>query len=94
MDDYKNIKVTIAGRSYPLKIKSHEEETIRRITKEMNEKINHFQITFSPKDKQDSIAMTLMTYAVELNRYKNQASIKDADKELSEVEDLLDSLLQ
>ncbi|MGB1217998.1 MAG: cell division protein ZapA [Saprospiraceae bacterium] len=93
MDDYKNIKLTIAGRNYPLKIKASEEETIRRINKELNEKINHFQMTYSTKDKQDSLAMTLMTYAVDLNRYKNQASIKDADQELSEVEDLLDSLL-
>ena len=39
----KQITVLIAGRPYRLKIKEGDEPTIRRIVKEVNEKINRFK---------------------------------------------------
>jgi len=38
--DTLNITVLIAGRPYPLKIKAGDEHTIRKIVKDVNEKIN------------------------------------------------------
>ncbi len=93
-DEYKNITITLAGRPYPLKIKTGDEDSIRRIVKGLNEKINNFQIAYTSKDKQDCISMTLLTVAVEFHKLQKQASIQEAEDKLSELEDFLDTLLK
>ena len=45
--DSKQLTVTIAGRPYPLKIKASDEPVIRQIVKEVNEKVNKFQLTYA-----------------------------------------------
>lgn len=76
MDDQetKNITVVIAGRPYPLKIKGEDEAAIRRIVKEVNDKINQFQLTYTRKDKQDCLSMALLTYAVDLFKEQQNAT--------------------
>ena len=66
--DTTNITVLIAGRPYPLKIKAGDEAAIRKIVKEVNEKVNRFQLTYTKKDKQDCLSMALLTYAVDLHK--------------------------
>lgn len=85
-----NITVLIAGRPYPLKIEASEEGDIRKVVKTINEKINKFQSTYTYKDKQDCLAMTLLTYAVELQ--KNAKEVTE-NKELSDSLDQIDELL-
>ena len=90
----KNITVLIAGRPYPLKIKAEDEPAIRKIVKEVNDKINRFQLTYTNKDKQDCLSMTVLTYAVDL--YKNKPpdnSDPSLDTKLSDLESILDQLL-
>lgn len=93
--DTKNITVLIVGRPYPLKIKSDDEPAIRKIVKEVNEKVNRFQLTYTNKDKQDCLSMAVLTYAVDL--YKAKLSIAQDPSllnKLSQLEDLLDDLLK
>ncbi len=90
----KNITVVIASRPYPLKVKEEDEPAIRKIIKEINEKVNRFQLTYSNKDKQDCLAMAVLTYAVDL--YKSQQStVTDSivSSKLSQLDTLLGSAL-
>ena len=75
-DSTNNITVIIAGRPYPLKIKEGDEPIIRRIVKEVNDKISLFQNTYPRKDRQDWLSMALLTTAVDL--HKAQAVVKRA----------------
>ncbi len=98
-NDTINITVSIAGRTYPLKIQTSDEPAIRGIVKELNEKINRFQLTYSKKDKQDCLSMALLTYAVDLHKSKqNTSSTAEPDQELStkieQLDELLDHLLK
>ena len=68
MDGTTNITVLIAGRPYPLKIKDGDEPIIRRIVKEVNDKITLFQNTYPRKDRQDHLTMALLTYAVDTHK--------------------------
>ncbi len=98
-----NITVLIAGRPYPLKIKDGEEEAIRKIVKEVNDKINQFQLTYNKKDKQDCLSMALLTYAVDLHKTQtgeiagNNSNGATSDQDLSDkihqLEEYLDHLL-
>jgi cell division protein ZapA (FtsZ GTPase activity inhibitor) len=89
----KQITVVIAGRPYPLKIQAEDEAAIRRIVKEVNEKINRFQLTYTDKDKQDCLSMAVLTYAVDLFKAQ-QAATQDAlmVAKLAQIDTLLDEI--
>lgn len=99
--DMVSITVLIAGRPYPLKIKDTDEPSIRKIVKEVNDKINQFQLTYTTKDKQDCLAMVALTYAVDAMKQKESSgddpqtssSPAPAIQRLSELDRLLESLL-
>ena len=91
--DSKQLTVTIAGRPYPLKIKASDEPVIRQIVKEVNEKVNKFQLTYANREKQDCLAMALLGYAVDLHKATSQTTIApttDFSDKLSRIESLLD----
>jgi len=104
--ELKSITVLIAGRPYPLRVEEADEASIRQIVKEVNDKISNFQLNYNKKDKQDCLSMALLTYAVDLHKWRtgkqqleNQESIPDNTKmnavtnKIEELDQLLDSLL-
>ena len=92
MEETKTITVVIAGRPYPLRVKEEDEAAIRKIVKEVNDKVNHFQLTYTDRDKQDHLAMVTLTFAVDLYKLR-QGQKAERDKEMSEKLGELDSLL-
>ena len=66
-----SLTVTLAGRPYPLRVAPADEEPIRRIAKELNDKVAEFQESYPGKDKQDCLAMLLLIYAVDLYKVKD-----------------------
>lgn len=90
----KQITVVIAGRPYPLKIDAGDEPAIRKIVKDVNEKVNRFQMTYTNKDKQDCLSMALLTYAVDLQKAKSSGGNDPAlSGKLFQLDALLDQLL-
>jgi|JI102314A2RNA_FD_contig_101_295199_length_794_multi_6_in_0_out_0_2 cell division protein ZapA len=55
-----SIKVNIAGRIYPLTVKSLEEAGIRQAEQAIEESIQVFQKNYAVKDKQDLLAMAAL----------------------------------
>ena len=53
-----SIKVTIAGRTYPLTIDRSEEEKIRVAVSKINDNIKDLRDNYAVKDTQDLLAMT------------------------------------
>jgi cell division protein ZapA (FtsZ GTPase activity inhibitor) len=74
-EDTTNITVIIAGRPYPLKVKEGDEPIIRRIVKEVNDKITLYQTTYPRKDRQDWLTMALLTFAVDLHKTQQVAAV-------------------
>ena len=62
MSDGVSIKVNIAGKEYPLKINSSEEQQVMAVELEINEKLKALQTNYGVKDKQDLLAMFLFQY--------------------------------
>ncbi len=90
MSEAQQITVLIAGRPYRLKVKPSEEDMVRRIVKEVNEKIDHFQGSFHQKDKQDCLAMALLTYAVDLQKNRQQNLDQNVFDRLDSITKLID----
>lgn len=83
----------IAGRSYPLKVKSEDESSLREVVNEINDKVKHFQLTYTNRDKQDCLAMTLLTYAVDYNKSTQDKTSDEINNRLNKLDSLLDEVL-
>lgn len=95
-DEMIRITVLIAGRPYPLKIHAKEEPVVRRLVKTLNDKVIRFQQSYK-KDKQDLLAMTLLTYAMDLHKAQSSNTsnipITQLTNSIQEVDELLESIL-
>lgn len=90
-----SIKIRIGNREYPMKVKSEDEERIRRAGKLLNEKIKKLQNQFGIDDTQDLVAMVAFDGLVEkLKRDENSESSDDfALQEITKLNQLItDSL--
>jgi len=85
-----SMSVMIAGRSYPLRVKEADTESIQQVVDELNEKIKDFQLTYINKDKQDCLAMSLLTYAVDLQKTKQS---DNSGHSISNKIDLLEKMI-
>lgn len=82
MKDKLSIKVSIAGRIYPVTIERTEEENVRKAVKAINEKVSDYEKNFGIKDRQDLLAMASLNFAsksveLEHNSHKDEKSILD-----------------
>ena len=80
MKDKLSIKVSIAGRIYPVTIERTEEENVRKAVKAINEKVSDYEKNFDIKDRQDLLAMASLNFAsksveLEHNSHKDEKSI-------------------
>ena len=105
--ELKNVKILIAGRPYPLRVEEEDEDSIRQIAKDINDKINAFQLNYNKKDKQDCLAMALLTYAVDLHKFRTgelqavhqsqngtDENLEAVSNQIEQLDHLLDTLLK
>ena len=87
--------ITIADRSYRIKLDPKDEEVVRKTVKTINDKIIEFKTMFAGKDMQDYVAMALVWYATEQG--SNPASDVERDNisdKLNLLEKMLDGQIQ
>ena len=75
------ITVRIVGRPYKLTIKKEDEETIRKASKIIDDKINEYIKNYSYKDYQDLLAMAILQYATTSLQYEEKISFVNNDLE-------------
>jgi cell division protein ZapA len=61
-----SIKVSIAGRIYPITVRPDEEARVRTAAQRVDDNIDLLQRSYAVKDKQDLLAMTALQMAAEL----------------------------
>ncbi|ASK32593.1 MULTISPECIES: cell division protein ZapA [Chryseobacterium] len=74
--EVRRITINIAGRVYPLNVPAAEEETLRKVGKQIESMIKDFEQNFDVRDKQDALAMCALKLGtnaevVSLNYEKN-----------------------
>lgn len=87
-----SIKVSIAGRFYPLTIDTSEEEGIRKAAKKINERVNYFKENYAVKDNQDLLAMAALEIITEFQDKQIDSHSEDILKKLENVDKLLSSV--
>jgi len=91
------IKVTIAGRSYPIKVNSvNEEEGMRKAANHINDLVTKFEKNYEVGDKQDVLAMCALQFAslIEIKAINKEQDITEATKNLNKLNVLIDEHLK
>ena len=88
----KSIKVTLAGRIYPVSVKPEEEDKVRAAAAKVESGVKHMQENFAVKDKQDLLAMTALQMSVGLIDAENAPKGRFDDEDLDRLEDIIDSI--
>lgn len=88
------VNITVADRSYRLKIQPEDEEIVRKTIKTINEKIIEYKTNFAGKDMQDYVSMVLLWFATEQQKPTPQQTLQTESLEkLTRIEDMLDKVL-
>ena len=75
-----SIKVEIAGGIYPLKVKTEDEENVKRVVDLINTKIVEFEKSYAVKDKKDVLAMVMLHLVAQFYQ-----KAENTEKELSHL---------
>ena len=94
MDEQLSIKVQIAERFYPLKIKQQDEEKIRKAAKLINDKVLQYKQRYTDKDAQDFMAMAALQFVINLLDCEQQQNVVSLEKELGVLSSELDEILK
>ncbi len=88
-----SIKIRIAEREYPMRVKEEEEERLRVVGKLLNERLRFFKDQFGIQDKQDLLAMVAFETMVEKLKLEEEKNhhISNVGQQLSVLDDLLSS---
>ncbi len=92
--EFININLIIADRPYPLKVKPEEEEMVKNAAQQINQKVNELKNLYTAKDKQDFLAMSALTFAVEAAHLKNKTSSSDTQvqQKINDIAQLLQQI--
>lgn len=72
-----SIRIKIAEREYPMKVKRHEEEKVRAAGKLINEKLKYYREQFGIDDKQDLLAMVAFDCLVQKQASEDDHQVID-----------------
>ena len=93
-EDMLSIKVQIAERFYPLKIKRLDEEKIRKAARLINDKILQYKQRYTDKDSQDFMAMAALQFVISLVDCEQRQNVVSLEEELGSLSSELDDLLK
>ena len=69
MGESLKIKVTVAGRVYPLNVKNaNEEEGMRKAANKINDLVSRYEQNYAVSDKQDVLAMCALQFASQVEQ--------------------------
>lgn len=90
MENLIPVTLTIADRTYRIKVDASQEEATRKTAKFLNDKIKEFKTHYSGKDMQDYVTMALLWFATEKG---SQMALDVMQDDLKDGFDRLDGLL-
>lgn len=88
-----SIKVTIAGRSYPLTIDRSEEEAIRKAADAINKNVKDLQSNYAVRDMQDLLAMTSLQISTDLLKQNKSVEQEHTEKGIKQLDSEIKSFL-
>jgi cell division protein ZapA len=88
MQDSISINIVVGDRNYRVRIDAQDEESVRKISKQINDKIIEFKTNFAGKDMQDYISMVLLWFVTE--QQQGGFALDGISEELQGLEQMLE----
>ena len=82
------INIVVGDRTYRIRVQPGDEESLRKLSKQINDKILEFKTNFAGKDMQDYISMVLLWFVTE--QQSGGIAGDDIESSLRKLESLLD----
>lgn len=86
-----SIKIKIADREYPMKVKRVDEERIRTAGKLINEKLRSYREQFGVEDKQDLLSM--VAFDCLIDKMASEENHREIDQTVFEKVNRLNNLI-
>ena len=92
--EVRRITINIAGRVYPLNVPATEEETLRKVGKQIENMIKDFEQNFDVRDKQDALAMCALKLGTnaEVTQLNFEKNINTTNDRLAIINQKLDEI--
>ncbi|MDR6370804.1 cell division protein ZapA [Chryseobacterium bernardetii] len=92
--EVRRITVNIAGRVYPLNVPAAEEETLRKVGKQIENMIKDFEQNFDVRDKQDALAMCALKLGTnaEVFSLNYEKNINSTNERLTQINQSLNEI--
>lgn len=92
--EVRRITINIAGRVYPLNVPAAEEETLRKVGKQIENMIKDFEQNFDVRDKQDALAMCALKLGTnaEVISLNYEKSINSTNERLAQINQSLNEI--
>ena len=95
MQNFIPINIVLAGRTYRIKAKAEDEETVRAMAKKLNEQLTVFKTEYAGKDMQDYLAMVLLWHVSEkLDASPAETAPALTPSQLDRIEKIIDNALE
>jgi cell division protein ZapA (FtsZ GTPase activity inhibitor) len=91
-DDLKTITVNIAGRNFPVKITEDEEQIVRTVVLELNDRISEYQTTYPSRDKLDCVIMTLLMYTFDQKNTSENTDLSEISLKVNTLKSILSDI--
>lgn len=89
-----SVKVSIANRSYPLRIQKEEEQDVLNAAQQINKRMKEFEDNYAVKDKQDLLAMCALQMLTEnKDQYAGKGDKDTFINKLQEMDGILSDYL-
>ena len=92
--EVRSITINIAGRVYPLNVPAAEEETLRKVGKQIENMIKDFEQNFDVRDKQDALAMCALKLGTnaEVVSFNYEKNINSTNERLAKINQTLNEI--
>ena len=87
-----SLKVTIAGRTYPLSINESEKDGVIAAVSDINSSIENLKKNYAVKDPQDLIAMTALQLVMKSDSNAKSVSVDKSSNSMDAIEKALADL--
>jgi cell division protein ZapA len=91
-----SIKVSIAGREYPLTVRPEERDNVMRAAEMVNRKLEEYSSSYAVSDKQDLLAMCALQFSTQYINAENESQLfsQDLSERIVEIEQFVSDYLK
>jgi cell division protein ZapA (FtsZ GTPase activity inhibitor) len=84
-----SLKISIAGRTYPVTVRAEEQESLNKAVNIIDEKIRDFEQNYPVRDKQDLLAMCVLHFANEIVKNDKMQPVSDGGIKVEDIDTLI-----